>query len=841
MSVLDIKIAQHKSYMGHDGWGSAIDSPGTGWIASKSMALGESDNSFEMTQLHFAANALFNIATVHSVTLWLYLGFNSVFASDQNLHINVSNTDEVSTTISGTNFDNLPPGTGWKSIDITSEFAALTNQSADWYALISCDSDYDYNPYGAQLAGSDTDGYQAYIRVDFTAIPTACTAPTSVSVDNATPAPGASVGLSWSGAAAGNWNTIAGYDVYRANSSSGIYAYLKTVETTETYASTSVLAPAAPGDRYYYKIVTRGSEGPDHYSGLSAQYAEIVATTSNCVAPSVISFNTLVASAPPMMSWANAYGGLGNPITAYRIQYSESADGESWGAWTDFNTLYTTSTGGNALVPIAPTLGYARRYRIQTVGTLAGYDSDWSAASDSVRTSSSSSAGLQAPFLAVYEYPHLVASGGEPIEKGPYPIGIVGMYHTLTLQREYQGVGEFFVAVPFTQEANELLVCGNFDTVPHHLLGIPGRRELMILLEKVISRDSTGVEMITLRGKYMPAILAFRTVTASIQAQDGPVAQIKNLLRNQPIFLEHYDEGTGAWVDDINGDLGADSFGDRRFPDFHWREPTFTYTYDAQIIYQAEKLAGMLDSVIPLCKIEGCGLRVIADYADDTADTLTMWLELYMGIDRSTAQDDNPHVVFSDRLGNILTATYTHNIENKKTAGYATNGAIDTLSGTDLRLVDVTSENAYTAGDQAYINDGTPTASVNGGSGMNRSELGLTVSEIEEPTEGTDDEKIQSLYDSCRQIGRAEIVNSAAEHTLEIVINPAVGPQYRRDYDVGDIVTGIVARYGVSMHARIIKTSETYEPGKDAQIALTFGEAALTLLGRIKQIARRRG
>jgi len=259
------------------------------------------------------------------------------------------------------------------------------------------------------------------------------------------------------------------------------------------------------------------------------------------------------------------------------------------------------------------------------------------------------------------------------------------------------------------------------------------------------------------------------------------------------------------------------------------------------VVYQPEKLISLLDEVLAMCVIEGCGLRVTSEYYTDIADTLTNWLELYKGTDRSVSQDTYPHVIFDEKFGNVRSMVYTHSIENVKTAGYTTNLDIDELAASTLRLVDIMSENAYSAGDQAYINDGTETANVNGGSGMNRDELGIIVSEIVAPDTGTDEEKLNVLYDSCKQAGRNEINKAAAEHTLEVEINPTVGRQYNSDYFLGDIVTARNDRYGVSMDARIAEAEETYQAGKNPEFSLVFGDPAITLLGRIKQITRRRG
>jgi hypothetical protein len=662
-------------------------------------------------------------------------------------------------------------------------------------------------------------------------VPTACTAPTTVGMSDSYPLPSTDGTLSWSGAAPGTVNAITGYDVYRATSEFGSYSYLKSVTTTNTYGSTTVTSPDTLGQSYYYKVLTKGNKGSLYYSGLSSAVAFQTAITYDCLPPTAISFSSRVVSRPPLMSWGGAYPGYENPITGFEIEYSESADNVTWGAWTALKTVYTTASSGSTLVEISATLGNYRRYQIKTLGTNPGYDSDWSNPSESVRTSSSNVSQTDNPLLVTYEYPHVVFDDPDYVEKGPYPLGLIQLYNTLIWHPKYQGVGYFALNMPFNETDNALLVPGN-------CMGKAGNSELMLILFKRISKDKNGVETVEVKGVSLAALLAMRVITYSEQNTDYPVGQIKSLLRNQQIFCEHYD---GGWVDDINADLMDDSYGDRRFPDFHWREPAFSYTESDDVVYQPEKLYNMLDEVLAMCIIEGCGIRVSSEYYTAVADTLTNWLELYKGTNRSISQDTNPHVIFDEKLGNVRSIVYTHSIENVKTAGYTTNLDIDELSASTLRLVDIMSDNAYSAGDQAYINDGTETANVNGGSGMNRDELGIVVSEIVAPDTGTDEQKLNILYNSCRQAGRNEINKATAEHTLEVEINPTVGRQYNSDYFLGDIVTSRCDRYGVTMDARIAEAEEIYQAGNNPEFTLIFGDTAITLLGRVKQITRRRG
>jgi len=769
-----------------------------------------------------------------------------------------------------------------------------------------------------------------YVTINYTPT-TACTAPTSVGVNNAAPAPSASVILSWSGAGAGTNNAVVGYNIYRATSAGGTYYYL----TNSATASVAVTSPSNVGSSYYYKVLTRGAAGATYYSGLSSAYAGLtttvtactaptltvdtelpeagetvtlsgsgaaagtnnaitgykiyrsinggasysylatVATTATsfsqsglaipgtagdsylfvvvtagtisgfdsaqsnsvqittvsayCSAPTILTLSAQITAIKPTLAWSGAAPGADNAITEYEIEYAESTDEMTWGAWTALKTVASTARAGSTLVDISATLGNYRIYRIKTHGAAgADYYSDWSASSASVRTASSTVSESQTPKLIVYEYPHIVAG----VEKGPYPLGMLTRYNTLIVHRKYWGISELSLSTPFSEATNELLVCWN-------LIGIAGKNVPYLIVSKTISRDKTGAEVIEFTAKSLVSLLGMRMVTYSSLGEAKPVALIKSLLRNQPIFLEHYSGG--EWIPDINGDLAADDYGDRRFPDFHWKEPTFDIDASDALSFQPELLTGLLDTFLSLCKIEGCGARVTGDYYTSIADTLSLWLELYKGVDRSRTQDVNPHVIFSEVIGNILTQTYTHNIEGKKTAGYATSSVLDTILSYDKRLVDLLSDNAYSAGDQTYINGGSSPAGTKGGSGMNRAEIGLTVTDITAPTSGTTDEKAAVVYASCKQIGRNEVAKGVEEQTYDVTLNTAVGPQYGVDYDLGDIVTVMSPRYGISMNARITEVTETYEPGKKVQIALTLGETMVTMLGKVKQIARRRG
>lgn len=658
---------------------------------------------------------------------------------------------------------------------------------------------------------------------------TECGAPTVITVDNPNPQPGETVTISFSGASAGIGNAIAEYHIYTALDDESEYTYLTKVVDTNTYSSVSgIVAPLTPGKRAYFKVVTVGVRY--NKDSVMSESVEVRTLTLYCLPPSAVVVSALVAQRSLTLSWVGAAPGIGNAITSYIVQASHSSDGVTWGEWQLHRTVVTPKESGATHVTVSETLGYRTRYRVQTRGAAGEtYYSEWSAESDAVVTALST-ATTRPPLLIAYEYPHIV----DGVEKGPYPIGIIRQYGTLIITRKYWGIGEMMASIPFSEAVNEMLVPGN-------LLGEANGNEQYRIVSRTISKDAKGVESIDIKAVSLVSFLGKRVVTKSVLNNARPVSQIKLLLRNQPILLDVYNSYIGEYVPSINGDLLPDSYGDRRFADFHWREQTFDQTESETISFQPELLSNVLDNLVSLCKIEGCGVRVLGEYYDATADSLSLWMQLYKGLDRSTSQDENPHVIFDERLGNVVSQTYTHNIDGLATAGYATSQVLDTILGTDKRLIDLASDLPYTPIDQTYINSVNTSDGVNGGSGIARSEIGLTISDIESPTTGSTADKANAVYAASRQIGRNEINKAGEERTLAMTVNPAVGPQYGVDYDVGDIVTGSNPRWGVKMDARITEARKTYEAGKLVKVDLTFGDPVVSLTGIVRQIARRRG
>lgn len=97
-----------------------------------------------------------------------------------------------------------------------------------------------------------------------------------------------------------------------------------------------------------------------------------------CSAPTAASVSPSLCENDPTLSASGAAGGSANAITGYEIQYAESANGTTYGAWTALKTVSTTGTSLSTKVTLPSVRGYSRKYRLRTLGAAgASYYSGW--------------------------------------------------------------------------------------------------------------------------------------------------------------------------------------------------------------------------------------------------------------------------------------------------------------------------------------------------------------------------------------------------------------------------------------------------------------------------------
>ena len=209
--------------------------------------------------------------------------------------------------------------------------------------------------------------------------------------------------------------------------------------------------------------------------------------------------------------------------------------------------------------------------------------------------------------------------------------------------------------------------------------------------------------------------------------------------------------------------------------------------YEEKVEFQAT-YKNTLSHMEKIARGAGLGFRVVPDFGKKT-----LIFEVFKGKDRTAGQKVSARVIFSETYNNLNRAKYTYNDELYKTR------VIVGGAGEGTARVYVT---------------------VGGGTGLDLREVFLDAKDInqekltqEQYIEALNTRGKEYLTTSC-QI--AECFEGEAEAEVNFI--------YKKDYDLGDIVTIEKKGWNISTDLRITELQEVYEYG-GMYVVPTFGDA----------------
>ena len=137
---------------------------------------------------------------------------------------------------------------------------------------------------------------------------------------------------------------------------------------------------------------------------------------TKCTAPTAASLSASVSEGSLNLNFSGASGGTNNPIWGYKVQYRESDDNASWGAWADFGTYQVASGSGSISVSPSGTQARYRQFQICTLGEAGGgWESSYVLAGSVRRNSAPAAPGVTAPVASGITYnsqPRILATVG---------------------------------------------------------------------------------------------------------------------------------------------------------------------------------------------------------------------------------------------------------------------------------------------------------------------------------------------------------------------------------------------------------------------------------------------
>ena len=114
---------------------------------------------------------------------------------------------------------------------------------------------------------------------------------------------------------------------------------------------------------------------------------------------------------------------------------------------------------------------------------------------------------------------------------------------------------------------------------------------------------------------------------------------------------------------------------------------------------------------------------------------------------------------------------------------------------------------------------------VGGGSGLGRDEVFIDASDIED--------KGGNYAAQLASRGESELAHKEEVHNFSSRIDPYTTPRYKQDFDVGDRVTCVNRRWGVTIDARVTQVEEIYQQGK-VELSVSFGVSLPTISDKLR-------
>lgn len=188
-----------------------------------------------------------------------------------------------------------------------------------------------------------------------------------------------------------------------------------------------------------------------------------------------------------------------------------------------------------------------------------------------------------------------------------------------------------------------------------------------------------------------------------------------------------------------------------------------------------------------LSKGANIGFRFRPDFTEKK-----IYFETYKGLDKSRSQRDRAFVEFSDMFDNLKSVENRQNNQLLKTVGY------------------VGGEGEGSARTYVIVGDDTVT-------GLNRREVFIDAKDI-----SSEDITMAEYLAALRTRGLEKMEEHMFSNSYECETIPSGNFEYKKDYDLGDIVTIKKSDWGLNTVQRITEIQEVYEHGS-ATIVPTFG------------------
>ena len=373
------------------------------------------------------------------------------------------------------------------------------------------------------------------------------------------------------------------------------------------------------------------------------------------------------------------------------------------------------------------------------------------------------------------------------------PQGVVDEMASLIWTIRYFQVGEMKILAPVTDTNRRLLVVGNVVVKHDEYVDFVDASENVWRRAAEITfvhytKDATGQEQIEAQGALLSSWLNQRVINPQIQLT-GTCQQIVNAL--------------------LAKNVGANAANARKFPQFEMLAQE-TLGGDS-FAYTNESLKALGDEVRDVCQQGKIGYDIMV-----CERTKKYGFYMYKGANLTSGNEDgNAPCIFSRDFDNVNEQDYEDSTENLKNYAFV-RGAADSQNVQEVVTVDA-----------------------EGASGLSLREVLIDATDMTRTAENSSGQQADIPVETYRAMlasrGNTELAAMVENYTFNSSVNIQSNLRYKEDFDLGDRVTCLERRWGITINSRITAITQTFESGKTL-LEATFGESAPTLLEKIKKV-----
>ena len=355
----------------------------------------------------------------------------------------------------------------------------------------------------------------------------------------------------------------------------------------------------------------------------------------------------------------------------------------------------------------------------------------------------------------------------------------------------YWQAGEFKLLVPFTLEYRRLLQVGTL-LMPVVEGEVNNNKELGQIRLLQIRMNSQGIEEIEVQGRMTSHWIGKRIVLETITNNAPP----QNILTQ--IVRENVTNPTNP----------------NRLLNPSLTIAPVTGIQRQSIDYVSEPKINALLAVETLARSSSLGFNITTDVINKTHS-----YNVYDGKDLTADNTQgNPPAIFSVEFNNILEQEFLRSIENLRSTSYV--GGEEETPDTP-RVITV-------VGDEI--------------SGMDRQEVFVNATDIVR-THRDDQGNVWVTpleeYERLLRTRGIQVLNLFSERvSFSNRVNNNASLVYKQDYNLGDRVTCINARWGVRIDVRITEVMEIQQDNNVPEIEITFGDNLPALIDQIRALQK---